>query len=179
MPKANNRNIYEERPWLNDDAQNRTVLRQIVGGGSDITVESITITENDTYIAPEGKAYSPVIVNVAGGSSDFSTATITLVNNTESDGNFILEPDYEVLDWKPNANIYKDGYFEQSSLWVEAGETSVHVIYMGDYFFCEFLDDQMNLGTASGSAEVVTIQGEDPFQTFKVNGDCTLTISGS
>lgn len=79
MPKANNRNIYEERPWLNDDVQNRTVLRQIVGGGSDITVEEITITENDTYIAPEGKAYSPVIVNVAGGSSDFSTATVTVI----------------------------------------------------------------------------------------------------
>lgn len=79
MPKANNRNIYEERPWLNDDVQNRTVLRQIVGGGSDITVEEITITENDTYTAPEGKAYSPVIVNVAGGSSDFSTATVTVI----------------------------------------------------------------------------------------------------
>lgn len=74
MPKANNRNIYEERPWLNDDVQNRTVLRQIVGGGSDITVEEVTFTDNGDYTAPEGKAYSPVHVNVAGGSSDFSTA---------------------------------------------------------------------------------------------------------
>ena len=80
MPKANDRNIYEERPWLNDDVQNRTVLRQIVGGGSDITVEEVTFTENGDYTAPAGKAYSPVHVDVAGGSSDFSTVTLTVVN---------------------------------------------------------------------------------------------------
>lgn len=34
------------------------------GGGSDITVEPLSVTENDTYTAPSGKAYSPVMVNV-------------------------------------------------------------------------------------------------------------------
>jgi hypothetical protein len=33
----------------------------------DVTVEELTVTENGTYTAPEGKAYSPVNVNVAGG----------------------------------------------------------------------------------------------------------------
>ena len=32
-----------------------------------ITVEALTVTENDTYTAPAGKAYSPVTVNVEGG----------------------------------------------------------------------------------------------------------------
>ena len=34
------------------------------GGGGDITVEALTVTENKTFTAPEGKAYNPVTVNV-------------------------------------------------------------------------------------------------------------------
>ena len=41
------------------------LLGQHIGGGSSVTVESLTATENKTYTAPEGKAYSPVTVNVA------------------------------------------------------------------------------------------------------------------
>ena len=35
------------------------------GGGGGVTVEALTATENGTYTAPSGKAYSPVTVNVA------------------------------------------------------------------------------------------------------------------
>lgn len=35
-----------------------------------VTVEPLTVTENDTYTAPEGKAYSPVTVNVSSGTLD-------------------------------------------------------------------------------------------------------------
>ena len=35
-----------------------------------IEVESLSVTENDTYTAPSGKAYSPVIVNVPTGGGD-------------------------------------------------------------------------------------------------------------
>lgn len=34
------------------------------GGGGDITVEPLSVTENGTITAPAGKAYTPVIVNV-------------------------------------------------------------------------------------------------------------------
>lgn len=34
------------------------------GGGSGITVEPVTITQNGTTTAPSGKAYSPITVNV-------------------------------------------------------------------------------------------------------------------
>lgn len=37
------------------------------GGGSSVDVESLSVTENGTYTAPTGKAYSPVNVNVSGG----------------------------------------------------------------------------------------------------------------
>ena len=36
-------------------------------GTTPITVESLSITQNGTYTAPTGKAYSPVTVNVSGG----------------------------------------------------------------------------------------------------------------
>ena len=34
------------------------------GGGSSVTIEPLNVTENVTYTAPSGKAYSPVSVNV-------------------------------------------------------------------------------------------------------------------
>lgn len=42
------------------------------GGGSSVTVEPLTVTQNGTQTAPEGKAYSPVTVNVPNsyGASD-------------------------------------------------------------------------------------------------------------
>lgn len=46
--------------------------------GEPVEVVELNVTENDTYTAPSGKAYSPVVVNVSGGSSDFSTAEVTL-----------------------------------------------------------------------------------------------------
>lgn len=44
------------------------------GGGSSVTVESLSVTENGTYTAPTGKAYSPVTVDVGSGVS-FARAT--------------------------------------------------------------------------------------------------------
>ena len=47
------------------------------GGGGGVEVEALSVTQNDTYTAPEGKAYSPVTVNVS------SVEKITLVEETE------------------------------------------------------------------------------------------------
>lgn len=33
-------------------------------GGGDVTTEGISITANGRYVAPSGKAYTPVVVNV-------------------------------------------------------------------------------------------------------------------
>ena len=35
--------------------------------GGSVDVESLSVTQNGTYTAPTGKAYSPVVVNVSGG----------------------------------------------------------------------------------------------------------------
>lgn len=47
-------------------------------GGGDITVEALSVTENGTYTAEAGKAYSPVTVNVP---SDFSKGTVSITDN--------------------------------------------------------------------------------------------------
>lgn len=54
-------------------------LSQLESGGSPVTVESITITENGTKTAPEGKAYSPVNVNVPSPNT-VETITGTVAN---------------------------------------------------------------------------------------------------
>ena len=63
----------------------RLLGQHIGGGGSSVTVEALTATENKTYTAPEGKAYSPVTVNVSGGGAE-SEVYLWNVNNDENFG---------------------------------------------------------------------------------------------
>lgn len=49
------------------DAQGYVHLDDEGGGSSSVTVEALSVTQNGTYTAPTGKAYSPVTVNVSGG----------------------------------------------------------------------------------------------------------------
>lgn len=61
---------------------------------SGIDVEPLSVTANDTYTAPAGKAYSPVTVNVSGGgggmtvdqlkTDTFGSINLTGTNNTGS-----------------------------------------------------------------------------------------------
>lgn len=50
---------------LKDDKATHTIsIYQIIGGSADIDIKPLTITENGTYTAPEGEAYSPITVDV-------------------------------------------------------------------------------------------------------------------
>lgn len=165
MPKANNRNIYEERPWLNDDVQNRTVLRQIVdGGGSNITVEEITITENDTYTAPAGKAYSPVIVNVAGGSSDFSTAEVYYLNKKTSFLAYFPIAYYD--EYQGEVTAYSNSV--QTIAGGDAHDTYQVILYKG-----ACLADFTN---ATGSISI-TGDATNDGGYITITGDCEITVN--
>lgn len=63
-------------------------LAKVVGGGGSVTVEALTATENKTYTAPSGKAYSPVTVNVPGPT--LGTKTVA-ANGTYSASNDNLD----------------------------------------------------------------------------------------
>ena len=75
-----------------DQAQGRTIedavrlLGQHIGGGSSVTVEALTATENKTYTAPQGKAYSPVTVNVAGGASFGTPQSCYMLSSSSGSG---------------------------------------------------------------------------------------------
>lgn len=52
------------------------VTVNVSGGGSDITVVPLSVTQNDTYTAPEGQAYSPVVVNVTSPEPSLQSKTV-------------------------------------------------------------------------------------------------------
>lgn len=54
------------------------------GGGSSITVEPLTVTQNGTQTAPSGKAYSPVTVNVPNSYTTSDIGKVVSSANTLS-----------------------------------------------------------------------------------------------
>ncbi len=57
---------------------------------TEIEVEPLSVTQNGTYTAPTGKAYSPVTVNVSGGSVNIATETMTNSSNQNTSISFTL-----------------------------------------------------------------------------------------
>lgn len=59
------------------------LVDSISGGGGDVTVTPLSVTENATYTAPTGTAYSPVTVNVqsGGGSTTPQEALKSVLEN--------------------------------------------------------------------------------------------------
>lgn len=53
-------------------------LTYAVGGEIELTTEPLNVTENGTYTAPKGKAYTPITVNVSGGGGDVNVETKTV-----------------------------------------------------------------------------------------------------
>lgn len=60
---------YETKPWW-------PYVRELMEGGGSVTVEQLNVTENGTYTAEAGKAYSPIVVNVPAAGV---TASVTFV----------------------------------------------------------------------------------------------------
>lgn len=75
-------------------------IRTITTDPNATIIEALNVTANNTYTAPSGYAYSPVVVNVAGGSSvetgifqpseDIYKPTINFVNTHNSMPFFIM-----------------------------------------------------------------------------------------
>lgn len=129
-------------------------------GGGDITVEALSVTENGTYTAESGKAYSPVTVNVP---SDFSIAHVTFVNsdNTKT---------YAVN----NLVTIRGSYMVIEKLTVTTSAAVDLVLYKGSAYVSEIedADDQ--------TAPVMTgdISYDSDNNEFVITGDGTITLKG-
>ena len=84
---------------------------EIVIGGHAFEVEELNVTENDTYTAPEGKAYSPVTVNVSGGGS------------TEYDIKCYLSTDNGATYTEEESIIYEAEWSTEDYIWVKKEDT--------------------------------------------------------
>lgn len=82
---ADGETVPDGLPATDLSRMNREWIKAVVaeggGGGGDITVEALSVTENNTYTAPEGKAYSPVTVNVPAGAKVVASGTLTGSNS--------------------------------------------------------------------------------------------------
>ena len=67
------------------------------GGGGGITVSPLSVTQNGTYTAPSGTAYSPVTVNVEGGGGEES-APQKQINFIDYDGTILYS--YTKTEWQ-------------------------------------------------------------------------------
>lgn len=82
-----------------EDMEGKTFAEVVEGGGSgDITVEALTATENKVYTAPEGKAYSPVTVNVptklyAWKNDGYADATVYTLTASPTTSNKAINDD--------------------------------------------------------------------------------------
>lgn len=123
-----------------------------------VAVESLTATENKTYTAPEGKAYSPVTVNVSGGGG-LQTATLTVVNNTNS----------SVQLQVPNIIEYEGGKVLSVFATAKKSNTSAFTVPMVGVTACIVASEGVSV-SASGD-----IDGEDG--EYYMTGDATLTVS--
>ena len=66
-------------------------LTYVIGGTVELTTEPLSVTQNGTYTAPRGKAYTPVSVNVSGGGgASIATATMTNSSNQNTSIAFTL-----------------------------------------------------------------------------------------
>ena len=84
------------------------LLGEHIGGGSSITVEALSVTENDVYTAPEGKAYSPVTVNVAGGATEYDIKCYTFENNALEEVSSFVYPTKKVTEKHEDPDTQED-----------------------------------------------------------------------
>lgn len=76
------------------------------GGGSSITVEPLTVTQNGTTTAPSGKAYSPVTVNVPPPSG---RTNITILQNGTTTENVTNYSDARITVIVQPSTVYANG----------------------------------------------------------------------
>ncbi len=137
------------------------------GGGGDITVEPLSVTENDTYIAPTGKAYSPVTVNVSGGggSSDFSIAHVTFINTAQNGRYYTVRCHHIIGEYME---------FRAEDITTIAPRTLDVVLYKGEQYIEAWDWDTSVAPVITGD---ITYDSEE--EAFIITGDGSISLVGT
>lgn len=117
------------------------------GGGGSITVEALSVTQNGTYTAQTGHAYSPVTVNVSGGASAW-----TKVAETSYQVSTTSTSTTTVATWSTG---YSEIWDEDKILYIRIRDTAgkrAGYFYGTDTFF-------MNFSLANSSSSTSAING--------------------
>lgn len=155
------------------------------GGGGDVTVEALSVTENGTY-SEEGKAYSPVTVNVAG---DFYKPVINL-ETTGAAGltaTFNILPKDEISENAFISGVYADNegglYSESLTEDVTVGTPVVidYINILNNHNICILTTNSptTNVYTVEGDCTVKTVLIEATTMYYvEVYGDCSISVEG-
>ena len=142
-------------------------------GTSSVSVEALSVTQNGTYTAPTGHAYSPVTVNVSGGGS--SSASKKQINFIDYDGTIVES--YTKTEWQSAtalpSNPSHTGLTAQGWNWTKA-QIDAQLTVMPDN---DVWVGQMYI-TTSGDTEIdvsfVDSTRLSPYLSCAVNGAITI-----
>ena len=123
---------------------------------SGLCTEPITLTQNGTYVAPVGRGYTPVTVNVAGGSEiTYATVGVSIDGEAKLTVVDIIETDY--------------GKFLAPTTIEESGECRIPMYNGLAVVTC----DSGGIEVISGDAEVASNTG---YNTCLIRGACAIHL---
>lgn len=143
-------------------------LKKIANAIGGVDVQELEVTQNGVYTAPDGKAYSPVKVNVAGegggGSSDFSTAKVTLGGSIGFSGSYLFGTPADLSKNFLSANLSLSS----------SNPTRTIILYNGHGTVAL---QSTNL-SVSGDAEIIQVDmGGQTIPAIDITGNCTITLT--
>lgn len=145
-------------------ANGQTVTKQLTEDG-DVTVEALNVSQNGTYTAPAGKAYSPVNVNVSGGAPVLQQKTAT------ENGEVTPDEGYDGLS-KVTVNV-------ESESWLEANAITIPSLYAGlvDGNLPENISLNMPKAKPTSSISVISCGTSATQSTWKSSGCKNLSLT--
>lgn len=126
-------------------------------GGSDIDVKPLSVTENGTYTAPSGEAYSPVVVDVEG---IVPTGTFPISENGQYDITQYASVDVTVPQIEPTGTIeisqngtYDVSDYAEADVDVPQPSGTLPITQNGTYNVSSYAEATVNVQGGGGNAD--------------------------
>lgn len=105
---AGESNSYPSQPITREEVYLDKIAKSgISGGGSGVNVQSLSVTENGTYTAPSGVAYSPIFVDVETEEIPTQEKTVDITENGTTE--ITADEGYLLSKVTANVNVASSG----------------------------------------------------------------------